>query len=109
MNFPAFWCIVDAAMIKEFGMLFMVVEQFRNQDAKTIYRRLSEKGRMMPEGLTFVSSWVAADLSRRFQLMECGDLSQFQRWVSEWSDLMHFEIVPVIPGKETAAALARVW
>jgi Protein of unknown function (DUF3303) len=87
-------------------MLFMVVEHFRNQDAKSIYRRLSEKGRLMPEGLSFVNSWVAADLSRCFQLMECGDVSLFQRWVAEWSDLMQFEIVPVIPGKETAAALA---
>jgi hypothetical protein len=87
-------------------MLFMVVEQFRNQDAKTIYRRLPEKGRMMPEGLTFVSSWVAADLSRCFQLMECADVSLFQRWVAEWSDVMQFEIVPVISGRETAAALA---
>lgn len=87
-------------------MLFMVIEQFRNQDAKSIYRRLSEKGRMMPEGLTFVNSWVAADLSRCFQLMECPDVSLFQRWVAEWSDVMQFEIVPVIPGKDTAAALA---
>ena len=87
-------------------MLFMVVEQFRNQDAKTIYTRLSEKGRMMPADLSFVSSWVAADLSRCFQLMECGDVSLFQRWIAEWSDLMQFEIVPVTTGKETAAALA---
>jgi len=88
-------------------MLFMVVERFRNQDAKSIYRRLSEKGRMMPEGLTFVNSWVTADLSCCFQLMECDDVSLFQRWVAEWSDLMQFEIVPVIPGKETSAALAN--
>jgi len=87
-------------------MLFMVVEQFRNQDGKSIYRRLSEKGRMMPEGLTFLNSWVAADLSHCFQLMECSDVSLFQRWIAEWSDLMEFEVVPVIAGKETAAALA---
>jgi hypothetical protein len=48
-------------------MMFMVVETFHNQDAKAIYRRLREKGRMMPDGLKFVSSWVAADLSRCFQ------------------------------------------
>jgi tRNA splicing endonuclease len=47
-------------------MMFMVVETFRNQDAKAIYRRLREKGRMMPVGLKFVSSWVAADLGRCF-------------------------------------------
>ena len=68
-------------------MLFMVVEKFRNQDAKTIYRRLRDKGRSMPDGLKFVSSYVSADVARCFQLMEC-------------------EIVPVVAGKDTAAALA---
>jgi hypothetical protein len=87
-------------------MLFMVVEKFRNQDAKIIYRRLRDKGRMMPEGLTFVSSFVSADVSRCFQLMECDDVTKFQRWVAEWSDLMECEIVPVVAGKDTAAALA---
>ena len=87
-------------------MLFMVVERFRNQDAKTIYRRLREKGRMMPDGLTFVSSFVSADVSRCFQLMECDDVTLFQRWVAEWSDLMEIEIVPVTAGKDTGAALA---
>jgi hypothetical protein len=87
-------------------MLFMVVERFRNQDAKSIYRRLRDKGRMMPDGLKFVSSFVSADVSRCFQLMECDDVTLFQRWVAEWSDLMEFEIVPVVAGKETGAALA---
>jgi len=86
-------------------MQFMVVERFRNQDAKAIYRRLRERGRMMPEGLTFVSSFVAADLSRCFQVMACDDVVLLQRWVAQWSDIMEFEIVPVVAGKETAAAL----
>jgi hypothetical protein len=87
-------------------MLFMVVEKFRNQDVKPIYRRLSEKGRMMPDGLKFVSSYVSADVSRCFQLMECDDVTLFQRWLAEWSDLIECEIVPVVAGKDTAAALA---
>ena len=87
-------------------MLFMVIESFRNQDAKSIYRRLRDKGRLMPNGLTFVNSWVQADLNRCFQLMECDDITLLQRWAAEWSDLMNFEIVPVVPGKDTAAALA---
>lgn len=87
-------------------MLFMVVEHFRNQDAKAAYRRFRDKGRLMPDGLKFVSSWVAADLSRCFLLAEADDVTQFQRWVAEWSDLAAFEIVPVVTGKETAAALA---
>jgi hypothetical protein len=87
-------------------MMFMVVETFRNQDAKAIYRRLRDKGRMMPDGLTFVNSWVAADLGRCFQLMETDDVTLMQRWIANWSDLMGFEIVPVVPGKDTAQALS---
>jgi hypothetical protein len=87
-------------------MLFMVIETFRNQDAKAVYRRFKDKGRMMPDGLAFVSSWVAADLGRCFQVMECDDITLLQKWVAEWSDLAAFEIVPVAPGKDTAAALA---
>jgi Protein of unknown function (DUF3303) len=86
-------------------MMFMVVETFRNQDGKAIYRRLREKGRMTPDGLKFVSSWVSADLGRCFQLMEADDVTLLQRWIAGWSDLMAFEIVPVASGKDTADAL----
>jgi hypothetical protein len=87
-------------------MQFMVIETFRNQDGRAVYRRFRDKGRMVPDGVTFVSSWVSADLGRCFQIMECDDVSLLQRWVTEWSDLIAFEIVPVVPGKDTAAALA---
>ncbi len=87
-------------------MQFMVIETYRNQDAKTIYGRFRDKGRMLPEGLTFVASWVTADLDRCFVVMECDKVAMLQRWVVEWSDLAEFEIVPVVAGSETAAALA---
>ena len=87
-------------------MLFMVIERFRNQDAKSVYRRFQQKGRLLPDGVEFLNSWVAADLGRCFQLMECSELMLLQQWVAEWSDLIDFEIVPVVPGKDTAAALA---
>lgn len=87
-------------------MLFMVVETFRNQDARAVYRRFRDKGRLMPDGLKFVSSYVSADLGRCFQLMEADDVTLLQRWVAAWSDLAAFEIVPVVAGKDTAAALA---
>ena len=86
-------------------MMFMVIEKFRDQDAKAIYERLRDKGRQMPDGLKFVNSWVSADLSRCFQLMEADDVALFQRWIVEWSDLMEFEVVPVVQSRETAIAL----
>ena len=84
----------------------MVIEQFRNQDARAVYARFRERGRLMPDGVSFVASWVTADLSRCFQVMECADVTLLQRWVAEWADLVAFEIVPVCPGQETAAALS---
>ena len=87
-------------------MLFMVVEDFRGKDRKSIYRRFRDKGRMMPDGLRYVGSWVTADMGRCFQLMESEDVALLQRWVAEWCDLAEFEILPVISGKDTAAALA---
>lgn len=89
-------------------MLFMVIERFRNQDAKAVYRRLRERGRMTDEGLRFISSWVTADLGRCFQVMECDDITLLQGWVAQWSDLTEFDIVPVVPGGATAAALSDV-
>ena len=71
-------------------MLFMCIETFKNQDAKAVYRRFRDQGRQMPDGLTFVGSWVTADLDRCFQLMECDDACLLQQWVSFWSDLVAF-------------------
>ena len=86
-------------------MLFMVVEKFKNQDGKAVYRKLRDKGRGLPDGLKFVSSYVAADLSRCFQLMEADDVTLFQRWIAEGQDLVEFEVVPVVEGTRTRAAL----
>jgi hypothetical protein len=61
----------------------------------------------MPEGLSFVGSWVTADVARCFQLMECDDVTLLQRWVASWSHLIEFEIVPVVAGSQTAAALPQ--
>ena len=79
-------------------MLYMVVEHFK--DAPAIYRRLREKGRMMPEGLEYVSSWIDVDLKICWQLMQAEDESLFQRWIDNWKDLMDFEIVPVCTSAE---------
>lgn len=84
----------------------MVIETFRGQDAKSAYRRFREKGRMIPDGLTYVDSWVAADLSRCFQVMSCEDVALLQHWVANWSDLIEFEIVPVTPSAVAAETLS---
>jgi hypothetical protein len=86
-------------------MLFMVVEKFKNQDGKAVYAKVREGGRALPEGLKFIASYVAADLSRCFQLMETDDITLFQRWIADWQALVEFEVVPVVEGKTTREAL----
>lgn len=88
-------------------MLFMVGERFQ-RDALAVYRRARAEGRQTPDGLTYVAGWVSADLARCFQLMKCEDGTLLQRWVARWSDLAEFEIVPVTPGANTAAALTAL-
>jgi uncharacterized protein DUF3303 len=83
-------------------MLFMVIEHFKNRDAGAVYRRYRERGRMMPDGLKYIDSWVEPDYSRCFQLMECEDPHWFQQWMANWEDLVDFEIVPVVTSKDAA-------
>ena len=87
-------------------MLFMVIERFKNSDAVPVYRRYREEGRMMPDGLKYVDSWVEPDFGRCFQLMECDGPQLLQQWTKHWQDLVDFEIVSVVTSKEAAAAIA---
>ena len=89
-------------------MLFMVVERFAPGRAAEVYRTVRERGRMLPEGLVYVDSWVSASLDVCFQLMECEDPLLFQEWTAQWGDLADIEIVPVVPSKATAALMARL-
>lgn len=88
-------------------MLFMVIEHFKGRDARAIYARFREKGRMAPDGLVYVGSWIEANFDRCFQLMECDDARLLQEWILAWGDLADFEIVPVVPSKDTAEIVGR--
>jgi hypothetical protein len=88
-------------------MLFMVIEHFKNRDAKAVYRRFRDKGRMAPQGLTYAGSWIAENFDRCFQLMECDDAGLLQDWILAWGDLADFEIVPVVASKDTSEIVGK--
>lgn len=87
-------------------MLFLVVEHFRNRQARPVYERFRERGRLAPHGLTYVNSWVTDDLARCYQVMECDDRTLLDQWIAAWQDLVDFEVHPVIT---SAQASARVF
>ncbi|HUQ46739.1 MAG TPA: DUF3303 family protein [Gemmatimonadaceae bacterium] len=82
-------------------MQYMVVERFR-QGPTAVYARFRERGRLAPEGLTYVNSWVSADGSSCYQIMECDHRSLLDAWVAAWSDLVDFEVIPLISSAEAA-------
>jgi hypothetical protein len=84
----------------------MVIERFRNGDAAPVYRRFRDHGRLAPPGLSYVSSWVSEKLDRCYQLMETGDPSLLDQWMANWSDIVEFEVHPVITSKEAAEKIA---
>ena len=86
-------------------MLYMIIEHFRDGNARPVYERFAARGRLAPEGLSYVNSWVTDDLRMCFQVMECDDRALLDEWLANWEDIVDFEVIPVIT---SAAARARV-
>ena len=87
-------------------MQYMIVEHFRDGDPVPVYRRFRERGRMAPEGLRYVMGWVAEDLRRCYQIMECEDPALLGQWTARWADVIEFEVIPVITSADAVAAVA---
>lgn len=85
-------------------MLYMVVEHFKG-DPVPVYRRFRDRGRLAPDGLRYVNSWVTSDLQRCFQLMECDDRRLLEAWMDQWKDLVDFEVIPVVTSAEAALTI----
>ena len=86
-------------------MVYVMIERFKNRDPVPIYHRFRRQGRMMPDGLRYVSSWVETNWDRCFQVMECEDPRLLDEWIAGWSDLADFEIVPVVTSQQAAALI----
>jgi uncharacterized protein DUF3303 len=86
--------------------LYMVVEHFRNGDAVPAYRRFRDQGRLAPDGLAYLQSWVDEAMERCYQLMETDDRALLDQWIANWADLVDFEVYPVITSTQAAERIA---
>ena len=86
-------------------MLYLIIENFRDGQAAPVYRRFRERGRLAPEGLRYVSSWVTHDLTRCYQVMECDDRSLLDEWIANWRDLVDFEVQTVMTSADAVTAV----
>ena len=86
-------------------MIYMVIEEFHGGDPVPVYRRFRDRGRQLPDGLKYLGSWIAEDLTRCYQVMECDDRALLDQWMARWNDLMSFQVVPVITSPEAVAVV----
>ena len=82
--------------------IYMIIEKFRNGDAVPVYRRFRDKGRLAPEGLIYMSSWVNESMTYCYQIMETHDRMLLELWMDNWKDIVDFEVHAVITSKEAA-------
>ena len=88
--------------------LYMVIETFKEGDAIAVYRRFRDRGRLTPAGLDYISSWVTEDLCRCYQLMETDDPELLNQWMGNWSEIVDFEVRPVVTSKEASVRIAQL-
>jgi hypothetical protein len=84
---------------------YLVIERFRNGDARPVYERFRAQGRLAPDGLDYVSSWVTKDLTGCYQVMACADRRLLDAWIAQWADLVEFEIHEVLTSAAAATAV----
>jgi hypothetical protein len=87
---------------------YLVIETFRNRDPVPVYRRFREQGRLAPDGLQYIGSWITEDLSRCYQVMESADRALLDEWLGKWSDLIEFEVLPVLSSAEVQVRIASL-
>ncbi len=87
-------------------MLYMIIERFKDGDPVPVYRRFRDQGRMAPEGLTYLASWITSDMTTCYQVMECEDPARLEQWVARWRDLIDFEVLPVMTSAQAVERIA---
>ncbi|MFQ5607681.1 MAG: DUF3303 domain-containing protein [Candidatus Zixiibacteriota bacterium] len=81
-------------------MLYMIIETFHPGKVRQLYRRFEQKGRMLPEGMLYVNSWIDIDMTKCFQVLECDDPARLVEWTQRWNDLAEFEVIPVLTSEQ---------
>ncbi len=87
-------------------MIYMIIEDFHDGDPVPVYRRFRDSGHQLADGLKYLGSWVTQDLTRCYQVMECDDPILLDEWMSQWTDVTSFQVIPVVTSSEAVAIVS---
>jgi hypothetical protein len=88
-------------------MTYLIIEHFHSDKIKDMYERFDKKGRMMPEGVVYINSWIDVEVKTCYQVMESESEEKLKEWIKNWDDLVDFEIIPVITSAQAKAKVLR--
>lgn len=88
-------------------MVYMIIENFHPDKVKELYKRVEEKGRMMPEGVRYINSWIDENVKTCYQVMESDSEEKIKEWVNNWKDLADFQIIPVITSAQAKEKIMK--
>ncbi len=98
--------VASSKIIQMAKKLYMIVEHFKGGDAAAVYRRFRDRGRLVPDGVSYISSWVDSTLKRCYQLMETDNPALLDEWMANWRDLVDFEVHAVMTSADAAELIA---
>ena len=74
---------------------YMAVEHFKPGCYAAVYQRFAQQGRLLPDGLEYIDSWVNRERDICFQLMQTDQPALFETWFERWQDLVNFDVIPI--------------
>ena len=82
----------------------MVIETY-STGPEAVNERFTTRGRMLPDGLEYIDSWIDSESrSRCYQLMRTDTPELFDEWIAKWTDLVDFEVRPVLTSAQMSAS-----
>ena len=86
-------------------MLFHITYEFSPGERNNAQERFKETGALPPDGVTMHGRWHSAAGHVGFLVAESSDTVAIGKWMQSWTDLLSFEITPVLTDDEVAEVI----
>lgn len=86
-------------------MLFQGTYVYSTDHRDTVRPRFKETGAPPPPGVDMLGRWHNAAGNGGFFLVETDDPVALARWLQEWTDVIDFEVVPVVTDEQVSEVI----